>query len=72
MRIHFGINKWKAMQALVWALFSIAWAVVGTGVALHFRLEDSWLGIAIFAGPLIFLFSFFVSCLLRAFKIERT
>ena len=72
MRFHFGIDKWKATQALVWASFSIAWAVVGTSVALHFHLEDSWLGIAIFAGPLIVLLSIFVSCLLRAFKIEGT
>jgi hypothetical protein len=72
MRFLFGIDKWKAVQALVWAVFAIAWAVVGTSVALHFHLEDSWLGIAILVGPTIFLFSFFVSCLLRAFKIERT
>ena len=56
----------------MWAVFSIAWSVVGTSVALHFHLENSWLGIAIFAGPMIFLFSFFVSCLLQAFKIRRT
>jgi len=42
-----------------------------TSVAVHFHLEDSWSGIAIFAGPLIFLFSFFISSLLQAFKIER-
>jgi hypothetical protein len=71
MRFRFGIVKWRAMQAIVWAIFSIAWAGVGTSVVLHFHLEDSWLGIAIFAGPLIFLFSFFVSCLLKTFKIER-
>ena len=45
---------------------------VGTSVAMHFHLEDSWAGIAVFARPLIFLFSFFISCLLQAFKIERT
>jgi hypothetical protein len=60
------------VQALVWAVFSVAWAGVGTGVALHFHPEDSWMGIAIFAGPIIFLLSFFISCLIRAFKIERT
>jgi hypothetical protein len=72
MRFRFGIDRWKAVQALVWAIFSIAWAGVGTSVALHFQLEDSWLGIAIFAGPLIALFSFFVTCLIQAFKIEHT
>jgi hypothetical protein len=70
--MRFGVNKWKAVQALVWAVFSMAWAVVGTSVALHFHLEDSWLGIAIFAGPIIVLFSPFVSCLLQTFKIQRT
>jgi hypothetical protein len=72
MNFRFGISRWKAIQALVWALFSVAWAGVGTSVALHFHLENSWWGIAIFAGPMIFLFSFFISCLLQAFKIERT
>lgn len=60
------------MQALVWAAFAIAWGAVGTSVAMHFHLEDSWAGIAVFAGPEIFLFSFFISCPLQAFKIERT
>ena len=32
------------------------WPVVGTSVALHFDLEDSWLGVVIFAGPIIVLF----------------
>jgi hypothetical protein len=72
MRFRFGINRWKAIQALVWAVFAIGWAAVGTSVAVHFHLEDSWSGIAVFAGPLIVLFSFFISCLLQAFKIERT
>ena len=72
MRFRFGIDKWKAIQALVWAIFSIAWAGVGASVAQHFHLEDSWSGIAIFAGPLIVLFSFFIGRLLQAFKIERT
>jgi hypothetical protein len=72
MRFGFGINRWKAIQALVWAIFAIGWGAVGTSVAVHFHLEDSWLGIAVLAGPLIFLFSFFISCLLQAFKIERT
>jgi hypothetical protein len=71
MRFRFGLIRWKAIQALVWAVFSIGWAAVGTSVAVHFHLEDSWSGIAIFAGPLIFLFSFFISSLLQAFKIER-
>ncbi len=71
MRFRFGIDNWKAVQALVWAIFSIAWAAVGTRVALHFHLEESWSGIAIFAGPLILILSFFVGCLLQAFKIER-
>jgi hypothetical protein len=70
--MRFGVNKWKAVQALVWAIFSSAWAVVGTSVALHFHLENSWLGIAIFAGPMSFLFSLFVSCLLQTIKFERT
>jgi len=70
--MRFGVNKWKAVQALVWAIFSMAWAVVGTSVAIHFHVENSWMGIAIFAGPIIILFSFFVSCLLQTFKIERT
>jgi hypothetical protein len=70
MRFRFGINKWKAVQALVWALFSIAWGAVGTSVAVHFQMEDSWLGIAIFAGPLIVLYSLFVACLLQTFKVE--
>jgi hypothetical protein len=70
--MRFRVDKWKAVQALVWAIFSMAWAVVGTSVALHFRMENSWLGIAIFTGPMIFLFSLFVSCLLQTFKIERT
>jgi len=35
---------------------------------MHFHLEDSWAGIAVFAGPLIF----FISFLLQAFKIKRT
>jgi hypothetical protein len=72
MRVRFGLDKWKAVQALVWAIFSIAWAGAGTSVALHFHLEDSWLGIAILTGPLIVLFSFFVSCLIQALKLERT
>jgi hypothetical protein len=72
MRFRLGMNRWKAIQALVWAVFAIGWGAVGTSVAVHFHLEDSWLGIAIFAGPLIFLFSFFISCLLQAFRIERT
>jgi hypothetical protein len=72
MRFRFGINRWKATQALVWAVFAIVWGGVGTSVAMHFHLEDSWAGIAILAAPLIFLISFFISCLLRAFKIERT
>ena len=72
MRFRLGINRWKAIQALVWAVFAIGWGAVGTSVAVHFHLEDSWSGIAIFAGPLIFLFSFFISCLLQAFKIEPT
>ena len=71
MRFRFGIDKWKAVQALVWAIFSIAWAAVGVSVVLHFHLDDSWSGIAIFAGPLILLFSFFIRCLLQAFKMER-
>jgi hypothetical protein len=70
--MRFGVNKWKAVQALVWAVFSMAWAVVGTSVALHFHLENSWLGIAIFAGPIVVLFSLFVSCLLQTFKIQPT
>jgi hypothetical protein len=72
MRFGFGINRWKAMQALVWAVFAIGWGAAGTSVALHFHLEDSWSGIAVFAGPEIFLFAFFISSLLQAFKIERT
>jgi hypothetical protein len=44
MHFRFGINRWKAIQALVWAVFSMAWAAVGTSVALHFHLENSWLG----------------------------
>ena len=72
MHFRFGINRWKAIQALVWAVFAIGWGAVGTSVAVHFHLEDSWLGIAVFAGPLIFLFSFFISRLLQAFRIERT
>ena len=72
MHFRFEVNKWKAVQSLVWAIFSIAWAGVGTSVALHFHVEDSWPGIAVVAGPLIFLFSFFVSCLLQAVKIIRT
>jgi hypothetical protein len=70
--MRFRVDKWKAVQALVWAIFSMAWAVVGTSVAIHFHLENSWLGIAVFAGPMILLFSVFVSCLLQTFKIERT
>jgi len=69
--IRFGANGWKALQALVWWLFSIAWGGVGTSVAVHFHLEDSWWGIVILAGPMIFLFSFFISCLLQTFTIER-
>jgi hypothetical protein len=69
--IRIGANKWKAVQALVWAIFSIAWAGVGASVALHFHLEDSWWGIVIFAGPMIVLFSFFISCLLQTFTFER-
>jgi hypothetical protein len=72
MRFRFGINRWKAMQALVWAVFAIGWGAVGTSVAVHFHLEDSWSGIALFASPLILLFSFFIRCLLQAFKIGRT
>jgi hypothetical protein len=72
MRFRFGINRWKAIQALVWAVFAIGWGAVGTSVAVHFHLEDSWSGIAVLAGPLIVLFSFFIGCLLQAFKIERT
>jgi hypothetical protein len=72
MHFRLGINRWKAIQTLVWAVFAIGWGAVGTSVAVHFHLEDSWSGIAIFAGPLIFLFSFFISCLLQAFRIERT
>lgn len=59
------------MKALVWATFAIGWGAVGTSVATHFHLEDSLFGIAILAVPLVFLFSFFVSCMLQAFKIER-
>jgi hypothetical protein len=62
----------KAMRALVWAVFAIGWGAVGTSVTVHFHLEDSWSGIAIFAGPLIVFFSFFTSCLLQALKIEHT
>jgi hypothetical protein len=51
---------------------AIGWGAVGTSVAMHFHLEDSWSGIAVFAGPLIVLLSFFIGCLLQAFKIERT
>jgi hypothetical protein len=69
--IRFGANRWKAVQALVWGIFSIAWAGVGTSVALHFHLEDSWRGIAIVMGPMIALLSFFISCLLQTFTIER-
>jgi hypothetical protein len=72
MRFRFGINRRKAIQALVWAVIAIGWGAVGTSVAVHFHLEDSWSGIAVLAGPLIVLFSFFISCLLQAFKIERT
>jgi hypothetical protein len=71
MHFRFEINSWKAVQSLVWAIFSMAWALVGTSVAIHFHLEDSWSGIAVVAGPLIFLFSFFVSYLLQAVKIIR-
>jgi hypothetical protein len=45
MRFRFGINRWKAIQALVWAVFAIGWGAVGTSVAGHFHLEDSWSGI---------------------------
>jgi hypothetical protein len=72
MPFRFGISRWKAIQALVWAVFAVGWGAVGTSVAMRFHLEDSWLGIAVLAVPLIFLFSFFISCLLQVFKIERT
>jgi hypothetical protein len=72
LSFRFGTNRWKGIQALVWAVFAIAWGAAGTSVAMHFHLEDSWAGIAVFAGPLIILFSFFISSLLQAFKIERT
>jgi hypothetical protein len=69
--IRFGANKWKGVQALVWAIFSIAWTAVGTSVALYFHLEDSWWGVVIVAGPMIILLSFFISCLLQTFTFER-
>jgi hypothetical protein len=69
--IRFGANKWKRVQALEWGIFSSAWAGVGTSMALHFHLEDSWWGIAIVMGPMIVLLSFFISCLLQTFTIER-
>ena len=47
------------------------WAGVGMNVALHFHLEDSWWGIVIFSGPMIVLFTFFISCFTSTFTIER-
>lgn len=72
MGFRFGIDGWKAVQALVWVGFSLAWATVGARVVLHFHQDDSWLGIAIAFGPMMVFFSFFISCMLRAVKIERT
>jgi hypothetical protein len=37
MRLRFRIDRRKAIQALVWAIFSMAWAAVGTSVAVHFH-----------------------------------
>ena len=72
MGFRYGIDGWKVVQALVWVGFSLAWAAVGARVALHFHQEDSWLGIAIAFGPMIFFFSSFISCMLQSVKIERT
>lgn len=67
--LRFGINGWKAVQALVWAIFSISWGVVGGRVVLHFHLNDSWWGAAIFACPIIVLFSLLISNLLQTATI---
>ena len=72
MGFRYGINGWKAVQALVWVGFVLAWTAVGTRVVLQFHQEDSWLGIVIAFGPTIFFFSFFISCMLQAVQIERT
>jgi hypothetical protein len=69
MRFRFGTNRWKAIQAMVRAVFILGWGAVGTSVALHFHLENSWTGIALFAGPLIFLFSFLSAVF---FKLSRS
>ncbi len=73
MRFRLGINRWKAIQALVWAVFAIGWGAVGTSVAVHFHLEDLWSGIAIFAGPLIFYFLFLLAvfCKLSGSSVRR-
>lgn len=71
MGIRYEIDGWKAVQALVWCGFTLAWAAVGARLVLHFHQEDSWLGVVIAFGPMIFLFSFFISCMLQAIKIVR-
>lgn len=45
--MRFGINRWKAERALVWAIFSIAWMAVSSRVVLHFHLDDSRWGLVI-------------------------
>ncbi len=71
MRFRFGINTWKAIQALMWAVFAIGW---GESVQL---LRCTFIGGFVVRHRALcrstdFSIFFFISCLLQDFKITPT